>query len=117
MGESADIIDYTLLQKKGILRRAQQRVEQGHGSSRETVASNPLASFLPSAPAPSSEGGLFGFLDASSSSPSPPSSSSLPPSDLSALAIKVDDLDYKLNKLAEQLALLEAKMGFVQSTS
>lgn len=120
MGESVDVIDYTLLRKKGILGRAQ------HASSAPTptaYSSNPLASFLPPASSPSppasaSPGGFFGFMDAPASPASPsPSSLGGDPSLLSALQIKVDDLDYKLGKLTEQLALLEAKLGSLGTSS
>jgi hypothetical protein len=113
MGESVDVIDYTLLRKKGILQRAGAR-------SPSPSSSNPLASFLPSAAfappvsPPSSPGGFFGFMD-NPASPSP--SSSLDASSLSALQIKVDDLDYKLQKMTEQLALLEAKLGSLGTSS
>jgi hypothetical protein len=115
MGESVDVIDYTLLRKKGILQRA------GARSPSPSSSSNPLASFLPSAASappvspPSSPGGFFGFMD-NPASPSP-SSSSLDASSLSALQIKVDDLDYKLQKMTEQLALLEAKLGSLGTSS
>lgn len=113
MGESADFIDYTLLQKKGTLERAQRRSSASNGSS-----PNPLASFMPSPSALSSntEGGLFGFMDASVSNASSSSSSPVSP-DISALTIKVDDLSYKLERLTEQLALLEAKLGSVSGNS
>lgn len=120
MGESVDIIDYTLLRKKGILQRAQ-------ASSRTTPSSapsNPLASLLPvssstPSPAASPSEGLFGFMDTPSSAPvsSSSASSSFDSASLSALQIKVDDLDYKMGKLTEQIALLEAKLGLVGSSS
>ncbi|MSS75013.1 hypothetical protein EXS73_02260 [Candidatus Pacearchaeota archaeon] len=131
MGESVDVIDYTLLRKKGILQRA-HGLSSSHSPSSSVsplsaYSSNPLASFLPpseptiasSASSPSSApvGGFFGFMDAPPS-PSPPSLSSPPDaSSVSALHIKVDDLDYKLGKLTEQLALLEAKLGLLSGSS
>lgn len=113
MGESVDVIDYTLLRKKGILGRAHLA---NSSPSPTAYTSHPLASFLPSASPPSpspptSSGGFFGFMDAPTSSSPPSSSSSVDASLVSALQIKVDDLDYKLSRMTEQLALLEAKLG------
>jgi hypothetical protein len=105
MGESVDIIDYTLLDKKGILARAQRRSDVRVPVSGSLPSSSSSSSLVP-------EGGMFSFLDASASAPAP---SVLSP-DLSALSIKVDDLSYKLERLTEQLVLLESKFTSVHSS-
>lgn len=105
MGESADFIDYTLLQKKGTLQRA-RRIGQtaGQTTSVSSSSSNPLASFFPTAGS-SEPVNPFGMLDnAASSTPSSTSTN-----DISAFAIKLDDVNYKLERLVERLALLEGK--------
>ena len=123
MGESVEVIDYTLLRKKGILQRAHSPSPTGSSSA---YSSNPLASFLPpsspvasppSSPSPASPGGFFGFMDTPASSSPSLSAPSVDPSSLSALQIKVDDLDYTLGKLKEQMALLEAKLGSLPGSS
>lgn len=105
-------MDYTLLQKKGILKKSVEEklpfkmtkegdIDLTHldNSSNSGMAANP-----------------FGFLDSlagASALDSPLSSSnnnsSDADSDISTLKIKIDDLEYKLARLIERLESLESR--------
>ena len=111
MGESADFIDYTLLQKKGTLERARRVGQSASGTvgsaSPVPMASNPLASLFPSAG--NEPTNPFGMLDSMAQTSTIAGSAS----DVSAFAIKLDGVQYKLERLVERLALLEGKLDLL----
>ena len=111
--KKGDYIDYSLLQKRGLLKvspkkendfldltRQQAEKVFSNNSASNASGSNPLASF---------------FDDSSSASNSLSSSSSSgittygneSPADLSSLKIKIEDIEYKLERLIERLNRLE----------
>lgn len=136
--ESLDYVDYTLLQKKGILKVKEQKNDIIDYTSTFTQANS-----APSAPAdltaPQSQassqasdfGSFFGSVDAN-----PPSNvsgtyespfsaldnpnSTLPSAastthltnhpDINALKIKLEDFEYKVERLLERLAKIESKL-------
>ena len=111
MSESADFIDYTLLQKKGILNRARALSNQDSTRvSAQPLMSDASASFLPPSSAPI--GNPFALLDSATNSPQNEGVSSYgaSTSDTHALGLKLEDVEYKLARLVEQLALIESKL-------
>ncbi len=121
-------IDYTLLQKKGIIKKT-KRTKMPFKITKEgniDLTSSELSSATPDSTASSGSGmaaNPFGFLDnlasASTSTTSSyyknDSSSSLSSSDstadISTIRIKIDDFEYKLERLMEKLALIEEKLS------
>lgn len=98
--ESGDIIDYTLLQKKGILKLPKQKEEvidltknlNSNDSTNQTGNISP-----------------FGFLDSLAGASGQTNSvnagfqTSNDNSEINALKLKIDDLEYKLARLTEKL--------------
>lgn len=137
--KEGDYIDYTLLQKKGILKIKDQSsvndlidfTQQSNpstqisGSSQSTPLSqsqspgSDFGSFFGSSeanpPAPSNIQSGYESPFASLDNPSPQSQSSnynsTSNSDVSALRIKLDDFEFKIEKLLERLAKIESKLG------
>ena len=122
-----DYFDYTLLQKKGLLKIEEQPKEEivkvdNQGFVDFTQSINRVSSSTASAPSASSApaGDMFGFLDnPTSSSPSSSiygnssSTSSDNNSDVNALRLKLDDTEYKLERLIERFARIEEKLGII----
>jgi hypothetical protein len=97
-----EIVDLTLLKKKGLLKDAPQETEQSDGyidfsNSQSAAPSNPL-SFLDS------------LANTASSTPTPtyPQSNS---TDLQDFKVQMENLEYKLERLTEKLALIESKLS------
>lgn len=92
--KGVDIIDYILLKKKGILKDKEETsnapLPSAHASQNQ-FANNP-----------------FGFLDNASTPSATPSSSD---ADLSALKLKIEDVEYKIERLLERLAKIEENFG------
>ncbi len=108
-----DVVDYTLLQKKGLLRRVPRPAAPSPSLS-------PSPPSLSSSPATLSSESVspFSFFDsvassaATSSFSSDTSSSGLQSGpDVGNLKIKVDDVEYKMERLLERLALIECKLN------
>ena len=101
--EGLDVIDYTLLEKKGILKKTQQKsdVLDFTNASSNTASSS-------SASSPTDFASFFGSPTAN---PASQASNSIPDSDVNALKIKLDDFEYKLEKLLERLASIESKLS------
>jgi len=124
-----EVLDLTDLQRRGLLRKAQaieqrlnspQRNESYFDMSNAGVSSAGAQPGPPSPPSPPSGGGQFDFLDAlagvGASSSSGGSAGSSVTSDVSSgpdsleiqgLKNKIDDLEYKLDRLMEKIAKLE----------
>lgn len=104
-------IDYTLLQKRGLLKvpKIPERNEKitSDGTLDLTAATNVLPTNASSSENVSND--LFGFLDNSLSVPSS-SESSLHTPDLHALQLKLDDLEYKLDRFVEKILKIESKL-------
>ncbi|HLC31624.1 MAG TPA: hypothetical protein VJK51_03070 [Candidatus Nanoarchaeia archaeon] len=115
-GSNGDTVDLTLLQKKGILGRAMKEEREGSSSvvdlSALSGAPSISAPIVPSSEAVPTALSFFDSVTAPASTPSffnssEPSKSS---SDSAAqLAIKIDDLEFKLERLIERLEKLEGK--------
>ena len=122
--EGLDYIDYTLLKKKGILKIKDNNNDIGVIDL--TQISSPPSSLQTSQSSGSGFGSFFGSADASppsspssstsyfdnspSSSTSSAQSSSSSNSDLSALKIKLEDFEYKIEKLLERLSKIESRL-------
>ena len=126
-----DYVDYTLLQKKGLLKiknESQTQEEsvkvdnQGFVDFTQSTNSSPSNTVPAASSAPA--GDMFGFLD----NPTPPSSSSAiygnssssssltssdTSSDVNALRLKLDDTEYKIERLIERLARIEEKLSVI----
>jgi len=113
---SSDIIDFTALQKRGILQRAEK---EDSGDDEFLRISPPSMPSSPNSPQDSLSPGLdmFSAMDklAGTSQAPMPSNSSYPSniqdSDFNSLKLKVDDLEFKLEKLIEKLEALEGSIS------
>lgn len=128
--EGLDYMDYTLLKKKGLL-----KINEPKNDVIDYTKVQPSYATQVAPSHPSDFGSFFGSVDASPSSnvsasledpfaslnspssPPPLPSSPLAPgnaqsdSHISALKIKLEDLEYKLEKLLERLSKIESKLG------
>ena len=119
-GKEDEYVDYTLLKKKGLLKIKKEEVQKNlktEGGFIDLTASK-------TGEAEQSSTNNFGF-PADSSSPSPlanfdvinpnMSSSELPANidgkEFNALKIKVEDLDYKIDRFIERIDKLEEKLA------
>ena len=105
--ESNDIVDFTLLQKRGILKK--------ETTTNRPLTANPSANFIDvtssSSPTSSTHApDLLGFLDANASQPSLSPSPPLEHSELQPLKVKIDDLEFKLERLLEKISEVENKL-------
>lgn len=105
-----DVIDLVELQKRGILKKSSQQPERQEDDfvdfSKQSSSSQSSHSSPPSS---------FDFLNslASASSPSP---SSQPPmqlddAQLASLKVKLEDLEYKLDRFIDRIVALESKLS------
>lgn len=98
-----EIVDLTDLQRRGILKKPE---EQDDTATLDSVA--PVSS-------PTEDANPLAFLDAlaSSNSETQSSSSLLNTPNTSGVNIKLDDLEYKLDRMMDRLAIMETKLqGF-----
>jgi len=119
---SSDYVDYTLLRKKGILKLKEEKfknslsVEDGFvdltGFKNETTSEQSIPTNT------SVNTNNFGFLGDMASIGSSNSSTNRPSEglkvnedDLSALKIKLDDMEYKLERFIERIDKLEEKLN------
>lgn len=122
-----DFIDYTYLQKRGLLKKeeiptvAGAKVNsQGFIELSEGISSaSPASSETGALPAPSqNSGGFFGFLDTPTqnadsiygSSTSSSAQSSDLGMDASSMKVKLDDLEYKLERLSEKMEQIASRL-------
>jgi len=113
--EREGYIDYTLLKKKGLLKIPEEKNEIIDFTTAITQPTPPVSQLEPANP--------FGFLDAipSASSTSPSvyenenSKNILPEANLNSLKIKIEDLEYKLERFLEKLTLIESKIYAFES--
>ena len=124
-----DYFDYTLLQKKGLLKIEEQPKEESvkvdnQGFVDFTQSTNSVSSSSQSSSSSAPADNMFGFLDNPASSSNPSTSSSIygnsssstssdNNSDVNALRLKLDDTEYKLERLIERLAKIEEKLGVI----
>ncbi len=98
---SSDVIDFTALQKRGILDKAIKK---------ERADFHPAAAPSQTNPQVSQGFDMFSSLDSLAGSQSS-SSNNLSDSDLSSLKLKVEDLEFKLERLLEKLTALESNIN------
>ena len=101
-----DILDLTLLQKRGLLKQESPQTPD------VIDLRVPIATLTPPSPTSTpADVSPFGMLDAlATSTPTPTFSSEAPTPELSAMKIKLDDVEYKLERLLERLSALESKL-------
>jgi len=117
MGKEPDI-DYTLLQKRGILKKSEaKKLPFGFDKKGMIDFTSPsVDNSSQTASSSGNEGGFFGFLDnppaANSGSQSQGyySNDSASGNEVSALKIKLEDLEFKLERFLERIALVESKL-------
>ena len=100
-----EVIDLTILQKRGLLKKVKQEPNLNHDA--EGYADLTKQSSLPTQPT-----NQFDFLDslANASSSTPTHSSEFSNTDIRHLNVKLDDLEYKLERMLERITELEMKM-------
>lgn len=123
-----DTIDYTYLQKKGLIKKkvekeplykvnSQGMIDLTSNSNSIKPVSEPVVTQTETSPTMAQN--PFGFLDnlasASANNTSLESSKPLDNPDFGAMKIKIDDLEYKLDRLVEKLSLIESKLGSFES--
>lgn len=113
--DSADVVDLSLLQKKGILKRAGYENKQAIDRERDVIDfTAPKTNDV----TPSNVGtnnSIFGFLDNAANNQSSSSSvfnSSNDSSDINALKLKIDNLEYKLQNLIDKIERMESNLKF-----
>lgn len=109
-----EMLDYTLLQKRGILKIPQQ--EKAQDVIDFTQAASPSSAPIQTAYSALASDNPFGMLDtfaqmgattpSSSNTEIAPSSSS----EVQALKIKIEDLEYKLERLVEKIAKMDSSV-------
>ena len=111
--KGVETIDYTLLQKKGFIKKKEEQKTPYSVDSQGMVDLTGNAAKTDSMSADSSSS-PFGFLDSLAGASSSNSSASHFDSnggvEINAIRIKIDDLEYKLSNLLEKLALIESKL-------
>lgn len=111
--KSDEYIDYSLLKKKGILKISEKKtlpVKTEGGFMDFTSFGSPNNQAASTTKEPSVNN--FDFLnDMACGASQTPSQNPGDNKEVSALKIKIDDIDYKLNKLLERLEKLELKTG------
>lgn len=101
--KSPDVIDLTKLKKQGILERSQEIAKKEDSSS----------DFIDLSKTESSAGDPFSMLDSlanTASSSSVSGSSELGGKELSQVKVKLEDLEYKLDRFVERLEKIESKL-------
>ena len=112
--KKGDVIDYTLLQKKGLLPKAKEVKSPYKVQAGNIVDLTPNAEVQQTAPSTSdfASSNPFGFMDMSAVASSAQSTSTnADNSNLSAMQIKIEDLEYKLERFLEKLSLIESKLS------
>lgn len=110
-----EVIDYTLLHKRGLLKLpAQEKKDEviDYTNTSSVSAANPVSS----PPSSSQSNPLGGFFDMTSvanssqseSNSSPPTILASSSDEVSSLRVKVDDLEYKIDRLLDRIASLES---------
>lgn len=122
-----EVYDYTLLQRKGFLKKEEEKkplgkvtkdgyFELGSNESVEVKTETPTASsgsvnffenFAPTTTA-AEPSPLASFDSVFPSAPSIPSAQNV---DAQDLAVKIDDFEYKLNRISDKLAEIEEKLS------
>jgi hypothetical protein len=115
-------IDYTYLQKRGIIKKKEEKklpykiTKDGMVDLTSHVSEAVSSEFKDSSYSQQQTGmasNPFGFLDSVSqsqgSASASPSSGENSSAELNALKIKIDDLEYKLQRLIERLEQLESR--------
>ena len=104
--KETDFLDLTLLQKRGLL-----KIKEEPGQNIENEYADltpPTASVEPSAPS-------FDFLDSLAGTSNPPSlqapHSENSSADIQHLNVKLEDLEYKLERFLERIEKLELKLN------
>ena len=111
--ESRDIVDFTLLQKRGIIKKE-------HPQSSSSTVDTPtgfvdLTTSLPQVSASiSTPTDFLGFLDSASPKPLTTASNSLENAEIHTIKVKIDDLEFKLERLLEKLSQLETQFSEVK---
>lgn len=105
-----EFIDYTLLYKRGLLKQKEQALK-------DKVGSDGVLDFTTVGSSGVNQGvaNPFDMLSnlASSSSPSssfPSSTSSSSDSDVNSLKLKIEDIEYKLERLLERIARVDSRL-------
>lgn len=103
-----ELLDLTLLRKKGILKIPEEKdvVDFSQIPASQDVS-------MPNMPSldPAIESNPFGFLDSVAQASSSASTGIPNSSDANAMKIKLDDFEYKLERLSERLERIESKLG------
>ncbi len=115
LGKKEPDIDYTLLQKKGILKKAEEKklpfkfdksgmVDLTQVNANASVNNNDITTSL------SASGDIFGALDnlANANSQANPLPANL--NDINSIKVKIDDLEYKLDRFMEKIQVIESKL-------
>ncbi len=108
-----DIIDFTMLHKKGILQRAMRKNELDNANSKSegSVVDFTKTNFSAgdsSSASPIASNHLAGFFGSVNSG-----SSIVESLDFGSLKIKLEDAEYKLERALERLDVLERKLAFI----
>lgn len=105
---SLDVVDFTALQKRGILDKAikEEQIDNEQSIKILQPAAAPSQSTFQTNPQASQGSDMFSAMDSLAGSQSS-SSNNLSDSDLSSLKLKVEDLEFKLERLLEKLETLE----------
>jgi hypothetical protein len=112
-----DTYDYTLLQKKGFLKKGEEKksgvsvTKDGYFNLGSMQMPTPEPEQAPQAQAPSQENvNPLSFLD-TFASPNPPTPEPpRGPTDIADVNVKLENLEYKLERLTEKLAEIELKL-------
>jgi len=95
-----DIVDLTDMQKRGIIKKTSQNTDVKN----EFVSLSPQAASQPAQSSPSP----FDFLDNLASSAPQQSASN---TDIQSLQNKIEDLEYKLERLVDKIVALESRLN------
>ncbi|MBX4212417.1 hypothetical protein KW787_03125 [Candidatus Pacearchaeota archaeon] len=106
--ESGDVLDFTMLQKRGILKKHEQEKDIIDLTQDPVAAAQQIVPISAAAPSPLS------FFDTVSPAPSffdaQPQNNLQSSTDVQSLKVKIDDLEYKLDRFLERVEMIESKL-------
>ena len=106
-GKEEEYIDYTLLKKKGLLKAKEEQAHKNLNTEGGFIDFTSMRNESPSNNASSSPAG-FESVFSGASIPTPENTGG---KEINALRIKVDDLDYKIDRFIERIDKLEEKLA------
>jgi hypothetical protein len=109
-----EVVDLTRLKKRGIQLDQEKSKSPSFATFQNDFADLTKPDIKPTPPSPDPPSNPFSFLDDIAKADTPPENSifqtTTPSTEQSDLKVKLEDLEYKLDRLVDKLALIETKL-------